>query len=367
MGIRGLLALIFIGTLALAVGFIYGLVAFLKERLFELFPPALWPQADTALQILVLYGMVALIIFTAILMVLVFFLMSALIVRPLKEIIAAMLDFSRDGAKGALPNVEGTPREIRELASVYEKLVDKVDQVHRHDVEISRVKSDFISTAAHQLRTPLTGIRWALEALEKEELTESQMALVKSAKEKGKDLVDTVGTLLDITSIESGKHKYEFSVFRMDDLITEIANDFAPLASASQVSLYYAKTDVPLPVIRADRGRIKWILNNLLENAIRYTPAGGTVRVLAEAGDKFMRVMVHDTGIGIEQKDRANIFERFYRASNAITKQNQGNGLGLYISRTIATDHGGDLNFAANENGPGTTFTLSLPLQRQEA
>jgi len=364
MGIRGLLALIFIATLALAVGFIYGLVAFLKERLFELFPPDLWPQADTALQILVLYGMVALIIFTAILMILVFWLMSSLIVRPLKEIIAAMLVFSKEGTQGATPDVKGTPREIRELANVYSDLVEKVEQVHRHDVEISRVKSDFISTAAHQLRTPLTGIRWALEALEKEPLTESQMALVKSAKEKGRDLVDTVGTLLDITSIESGKHKYEYSTFSVDALIAEIANDFAPLAGQSQVSLYYARSETPLPDIRADRGRIKWILNNLLENAIRYTPSGGTVRIMADASDKFVRVRVHDTGIGIEEKDRANIFERFYRAGNAITKQNQGNGLGLYISRTIATDHGGDLNFAPNESGPGTTFTLSLPLPR---
>jgi len=362
MGIRGLLVLIFITTLALSVGFIYGLVAFMRARLFELFPPELWQQADAALEILVYQQMAALVVFATVLMVLVFWLMSSLIVRPLKSIIAGMTAFSKEGTLAERPNVKGTPKEIRALAEVFTELIDKVEQVHRHDVEISRVKSDFISTAAHQLRTPLTGIRWALEALEKEPLTESQMALVTSAKDKGKDLVDTVGTLLDITSIESGKHKYEFSVFPMEDLIIEVANDFGPLAGASQVSLYYAKSEEAMPHIRADRGRIKWILNNLLENAIRYTPSGGTVRLMAEASDKFMRVRVHDTGIGIQEKDRGNIFERFYRAGNAITKQNQGNGLGLYIARTIATDHGGDLNFAPNENGPGTTFTLSLPL-----
>ena len=74
------------------------------------------------------------------------------------------------------------------------------------------------------------------------------------------------------------------------------------------------------------------------------------------------QVLVHDTGIGITPKDRNNIFERFYRAENAVAKENKGNGLGLYISRTIATDHGGDLNFSENTDGPGTTFTLSLPL-----
>ncbi len=75
-----------------------------------------------------------------------------------------------------------------------------------------------------------------------------------------------------------------------------------------------------------------------------------------------MNLRVRDTGIGIEPTDRGNIFERFYRAPNAIAKENGGNGLGLYIARTIATDHGGDLNFAANEDGPGTTFVLSLPI-----
>ena len=354
--------LIFIVTVALAIGFIYALVAFLRDRLFELFPPELWTQADMALEILVYQQMAALIVFASVLMALVFWIMSSLIVRPLKAIIAAMDAFAKTGERIELPNLNGTPKEVRTLATVFQDFVDKVDQVHRHDVEISRVKSDFISTAAHQLRTPLTGIRWALEALEKEPLTENQMALVKNAREKSRDLVDTVGTLLDISSIESGKHKYEYTVFNMGELVEEVAKDFGPLSAATQVSLFYAKNDSVLPSVRADRGRIKWILNNLIENAIRYTPAGGTVRIMAEAGDKFMRVMVRDTGIGIEIKDRSNIFERFYRAGNAITKQNQGNGLGLYISRTIATDHGGDLNFTANENGPGTTFTLSLPL-----
>jgi two-component system sensor histidine kinase BaeS len=116
-----------------------------------------------------------------------------------------------------------------------------------------------------------------------------------------------------------------------------------------------------LPPIRADRQQIKWVLNNLIENAIRYTPAGGTVHILLQRAPGRVQVIVRDTGIGITPKDRNNIFERFYRAENAVAKENKGNGLGLYISRTIATDHGGDLNFDANENGPGTTFTLSLP------
>ncbi len=357
-----MLGLLFAGTLMLAFGFIYALMGFLKARMFELFPPELQSQAEVALQLLMAQEALALLLFAVVLMSLVFYVMSHLIVRPLKMIIAGMDTFAKTGERLDMPDLSGTPKEIRTLAGVFQEFIDRVDQVHKHDMEISRVKSDFISTAAHQLRTPLTGIRWALEALEKEDLTESQKVLVMSARDKSHDLVDTVGTLLDISSIESGKYKYVFETVDMGALIAEVSKDFAPLAGQNQVSLFYAKTDEKLPAVRVDTNRIKWILNNLIENAIRYTPAGGTVRVSADAGDKRLHVRVHDTGIGIASKDRANIFERFYRAPNAITKENQGNGLGLYIARTIAADHGGDLNFVANTDGPGTTFVLSLPL-----
>lgn len=362
MGIRALVALLFTVALLLGFGFVYALLEFLKSRLFDLFPEETLPQAQAALEILIFQEAAALAIFLALLGFVIYIVMAQVIVRPLRSIIAGMQTFADSGERVELPDLSGTPYEVKTLAEVFQQFVDKVDQVHKHDMEIARVKSDFISTAAHQLRTPLTGIRWALEALEKEDMTESQKALVKSAKDKSHDLVDTVGTLLDISAIESGKHKYVFAPLNMEELVAEVSHDFAYLAVEKKVSLYYAKSELPLPAVRADRSRIKWVLNNLIENAIRYTPAGGTVRVSTDAGENRLNVRVHDTGIGIPHTDSSNIFERFYRAPNAITKENQGNGLGLYIARTIAADHGGDLNFSSNEEGPGTTFILSLPL-----
>jgi signal transduction histidine kinase len=224
------------------------------------------------------------------------------------------------------------------------------------------VKTDFISTAAHQLRTPLTGIRWALEALEKDDLTEGQRQMVADAINKSKDLVAIVGMLLDISSIESGKHKYNFQPLSLQNLVALVVNDFKHLSDECGIHLAYQIPQQGLPNVRADHEQIKWVLNNLVENAIRYTPKGGTVNVSVVTAPKRVQVLVRDTGIGISAKDRNNIFERFYRADNAVAKENKGNGLGLYIARTIATDHGGDLNFSANEGSPGTTFTLSLPL-----
>ncbi|HYF29475.1 MAG TPA: HAMP domain-containing sensor histidine kinase, partial [Candidatus Paceibacterota bacterium] len=206
------------------------------------------------------------------------------------------------------------------------------------------------------------GIRWALEALEKEQLTESQQALVKSAKDKSHQLVTIVGTLLDISAIESGKNIYKFEGVDLATLAHEVAKDFGELAARSRVSLYFVPSEVPLPPAKADRERIKWVMNNVIENAIRYTPAGGSVSLWLEEGAGRIFLHIKDTGIGIKPEDRGNIFERFYRAGNAIAKENAGNGLGLYIARTIASDHGGDLNFEPNKEGPGTTFTLSLPV-----
>lgn len=295
------------------------------------------------------------------LVALVFFAIGRYIARPLSEVTEAMQAFADTGQKQPMP-ASWAPKEVRTLRRVFDVFTSKVEEVHAHDVEISRIKSDFISTAAHQLRTPLTGIRWALEALQMEPLTDSQKTLVASATEKSHQLVSVVGTLLDISSIESGKYKYDMKRTALNDVVDEVVRDFAALANTSRVSLLFEKTGDASAVVSIDRERVRWVLNNLVENAIKYTPAGGSVRVTTEQAPERAYVRVRDTGIGIPEQDRGNIFQRFYRASNAVSKENGGNGLGLYIARTIATDHGGDLNFAQNENGTGTTFTLSLPL-----
>ncbi len=293
----------------------------------------------------------------------IFFFVMRVIVTPIRQLTKAMDAFATNGSRTPLLIPRSTPKEIRALTVTFINLLERVEGAHKHSMENARVKSDFISTAAHQLRTPLTGIRWALEALEQDvNLSEEQKMLVKNAVEKSHAMVSTVGTLLDISSIESGKYRYTFEIVNIDDLLQKTEQDFRHLAQERSVTLEYKPPTKRIPSVRADRTRIQWILNNIIENAIRYTPSGGSVLVFTEMlGENMVLVRVRDTGIGIASGDRSSIFERFYRANNAISKENAGNGLGLYIARTIATDHGGDLNFAANENGVGTTFTLSLP------
>lgn len=335
---------------------------FLQQQLHTLFPEDLVQATSGALYTLLAEQAIITIGVVGILLLVLYGLLSVLVVRPLRAVVVAMEAFVEGRESLALPTPPPVPSEIRKLMQLYNSMVDRVMSAHKKDVEVSRVKSDFISTAAHQLRTPLTGIRWALEALEKSDLSEEHQALVKSAADKSHELVAIVGTLLDISAIESGKYKYTFTTVSLADLAMEVVTDFQPLAQKSSVSLYLEPRGVPIPPVRADRERIKWVLNNLIENAIRYTPAGGSVRVSLDTLDSIVRLSVRDTGIGIGSEDRNNIFQRFYRAQNAIAIQNGGNGLGLYIARTIATDHSGDISFASNAQGPGTTFTLTLPI-----
>jgi signal transduction histidine kinase len=363
MTIRTFLVILFLLALAAILGFILLSANLLWQEMGLLLPPDVYFNGQyVSSYTFLIQNAVLLFLFVILVFLFLFLLIDRTIIRPFRSIAVAMDSFTKYNKQIPLPPFSRTTKEIRVLADVFTNFTDNVEDLHKKDMEVSRVKSDFISTAAHQLRTPLTGIRWALEALEKENLPEDQKALVSSAVEKSHDLVAIVGTLLDISSIESGKYKYTYEPTDITALLEGVAKDFEPLAEKGSVTLYYSKSEQPIPAVRADRERIKWVLNNLVENAIRYTPAHGSVQISVEAVSTEVIIKVRDTGIGILPEDRDNIFERFYRAGNAIAKENQGNGLGLYIARTIATDHGGDLNFEENKEGPGTTFSLSLPM-----
>ena len=287
---------------------------------------------------------------------------DAILIKPLKELsqgIAALKgDMSTD-----LSHLSGSaPLEVSVIFDAVTGMIERVRAAHSRDMEMSRTKSDFISTAAHQLRTPLTGIRWAMEALQKEEsLSPDKKQVIRDAAEKSKELIEVVRTLLDVSAIESGKYKYKFVAVDMLALARGVISEFEVFARERNV-LVSVTAPEDMPYVRADEERIRWVIVNLIENAIRYTPAQGAVTVSFEpVGDRVF-IYVSDTGIGIPPEDRVNIFERFYRGKNASVKENEGNGLGLYIARNVIRDHQGELSFKENSQGIGTMFFFSLPI-----
>src|SRR3989344_976311 len=296
MSLRTLIVLIILGALLLSIASMAAAYAFMRDQLQILFPDPSQAAAVEALKLVPVRPPASLRAFSTRITAVCFVVLSRYVIRPLQAMSEGIRAFAERSERISLSDFKHAPKEISELARVFNDFTIKVDDAHARDVEVSRMKSDFISTAAHQFRTPLTGIRWALEALEKEQLTESQMALVESAKGKSHQLVSIVGTLLDISAIESGKHKYDFQKTDMAALAREVAGEFGELAERSKVSLYFVPSEEAVPLVRADKTQVKWVLNNVIENALRYTPAGGSVRVMLANAPGRVFVHVIDTG-----------------------------------------------------------------------
>jgi two-component system, NtrC family, sensor histidine kinase KinB len=226
----------------------------------------------------------------------------------------------------------------------------------RHQDELKR---GMISTVSHQLKTPLTSIRMAIHLLLEEKvgpLTEQQVDLLLAAREDSDRLHNILNNLLDISRIESGKTKMEFKALSPHSLQVEALEPFWRAAHDQGVSL---SIEMPgdLPEVWADSTRIYYVIGNLLSNALRYTPPGGTITFSAQAEEKEVRFSIADTGKGIPSQYLPRIFEQFFRVPGQ--EKESGAGLGLAIVKEIIEAHGGTVGVESQE-GRGSTFTFTL-------
>jgi signal transduction histidine kinase len=236
---------------------------------------------------------------------------------------------------------------------------DRLATEYRRLVELNEAKERFLATVSHELRTPLTSILSSTELLSVVgTLDPEQAELVDIVDRNVGRLLHMVDDLLLLARLESGACPLELRVVDVAELATE-AIDSRRSADPRDDLQFVAKI-VSGPPAAADPERLALVLDHLLSNAEKYTPAGGTVTVRARADAARWTVTVQDTGIGIPQAELGRVFEEFARASNARLGGIPGAGLGLTISRRIAELHGGDLTLASVE-GAGTTATLHLP------
>lgn len=229
--------------------------------------------------------------------------------------------------------------------------------------EIDRQKSEFVSVASHQLRTPLTSIKWFLEMMidgDVGKVTDEQKELLGQVSESTERMIGLVNTLLNISRIESGRVKVDPKPTDLNHLIDGIVQEQAPIAKQRGVNL---KVSVPaLPVISIDQKLVQEVFANLLSNAIKYTPAKGKVKLAAKINGEFIETSVADTGMGIPVKDKEKMFHKFFRAENAVVRETEGNGMGLYVCKSIVELSGGKIWYDSVEN-KGTTFYFTLPLK----
>ena len=230
--------------------------------------------------------------------------------------------------------------------------------------ELDRIKTEFISVAAHQLRTPLSALKWTLGLLideHTENLTTEQRSLLMKGFESNERIIKLINEMLVVTRIESGKIKLTFAPIHIEDLIESIVLDFAGQAHVRKIALSFGRPKERLPFISADSEQVRNVIQNLIENSMRYTLDGGSIRLETSAEGRMVKVAVSDTGIGIPVKQQSRIFNKFFRADNAAKHRTDGSGLGLFIAKSIVEKHGGQLTFESTE-GKGTTFTLTLPI-----
>lgn len=226
-------------------------------------------------------------------------------------------------------------------------------------------KADFINVAAHQLRTPLTAMGWAMESLTA--LTEDSSSEIKEIVLQGSDIAQRAlkitNDLLDVAKIEEGKFGFSFQKIDLAPLLQNLVSASTSVASHYSVSIYLEPvTDAPI-WISADPAKLSSVVLNLLDNAIKYNVKNGKVVVAATRllDSPFVKVTVEDTGIGIPPEDTKGMFSKLHRASNAAATEPNGSGLGLYIAKNIIEKHGGQVGFDSTLNR-GSVFWFTLPL-----
>lgn len=278
--------------------------------------------------------------------------------------------------EGELKNLRGGRVEYYAYASIAPVLDSNGDVIFfvgiERDItkerEVDRMKSEFISLVSHQLRTPLSAMKWATEMLlssDMGDLTPEQIEFLGDINNLNHKMVDLVNSLLNISRIESGRLIIEPKPTNLGNLVHEVLKELEKPILKKEMDINFDIED-NLPEINIDPNLISEAYVNLISNSIEYTPKGGQVTIsVYSKGDQIVSE-IKDTGLGIPAAEQNRVFDRFFRASNVVKSDTEGNGLGVYLVKSIIESSGGKIWFKSKEN-EGTTFWFSLPKKGSKA
>jgi signal transduction histidine kinase len=234
------------------------------------------------------------------------------------------------------------------------------------EVEVDKLKSEFVSTVSHELRTPMTSIKGYADLMlmgAAGPMTDPQVRYLQVIKNNADRLHMLVNDLLDISRIETGKTGLDLRPLDVPQIIAQVVDGHLHGRIQHEARSLNVTTEIApsLPLVNADHARITQVLTNLMDNALNYTPDNGQITVLAKATHSYVHISVKDSGIGISKDNQEKIFDRFYRAEDSEVQRVPGTGLGLAIVRSLIEMHGGRLK-VESELGKGSTFTFNLPV-----
>jgi len=239
-----------------------------------------------------------------------------------------------------------------------------------HDItrekRIEQLKTEFVSLSAHQLRTPLSAIKWTLRMLldgDLGEITAEQRNYLEKTAGSTERMIVLINDLLNVTRIEEGRYLYKPVPLLLEPIVQSVVDSYKDEIKQKKIKFKFSKPK-ELPPIQLDEEKIKLAIQNIFDNAVRYTPAGGEVKVSLKYDKKKWEVVssVQDSGIGIPKDQQERVFTKFFRGSNAMRTATEGSGLGLYITKHIIEAHGGRIWFKSEVN-KGSTFSFTLPVK----
>lgn len=240
-----------------------------------------------------------------------------------------------------------------------------------HDITrekvIERMKTEFVSLAAHQLRTPLSAIKWTLRMFldgDLGEITKEQREYVEKIYKSNERMITLINNLLNVTRIEEGRFLYKPVLTNIESIVQFVINSYKEEIKRRKLKFQFKKPERKLPRVILDVEKMRLAIQNLLDNAIRYTRPGGEVTVSLELGKKEIKFSIKDTGVGIPKDQQERVFTKFFRGANVMRMATEGTGLGLFIVKNIIEAHRGKIWFESEE-GRGTTFYFTIPVKEE--
>ena len=275
------------------------------------------------------------------------------IIQPLRE----LKEFANELAHGnyniKLKNKKIRKDEIGDLAETFEHMAGEIDKTRR-------LKEEFISSISHELRTPLTSIKGWSETLGYENITKEELDLgLGIIQDETERLINLVEELLDFSRLSSDRIRLQIDMVNIELLVKGVVNQLKVKSNENNISLTYKFEDTNLLPIQGDKNRLRQVLINLIQNAIKFTPSEGFIEVIVSQNEEYTTIIVNDTGTGIKSENLEKVLDKFFQEDF----HKSGSGLGLAISNEIVKLHGGKINIESEKNvGTSITFTLKNKL-----
>jgi len=292
-----------------------------------------------------------------------------LCLKPLIKILGP--EYIKKISRKELDLKQGLILELSTISIIREK--EKIGTlVILHDVtrekRIESMKTEFVSIAAHQLRTPLSAIKWTIRMFligDLGKITKEQTNFLEKTYQSNERMINLINDLLNVTRIEEGRYLYKPTLVNFENLIQTAMESFKEKIKTRKINFKFEKPKEKIPKIKVDIEKMQLVIQNLLDNAIRYTLEGGKITVSLKYKEKELKFSIQDTGIGISKEQQKRIFTKFFRTVNAVKMETEGSGLGLFIAKNIIDAHGGKIWFES-EKGKGSTFSFSLPFKKEK-